>query len=185
MSWYSVDVECDGPVPGRYSMLSIGVVKIVPDLGRDLGPGGPEGPDTSFYAELRPISDEFDPEALAVSGLDRETLVERGTEPTKAMGGLADFLDRTSVGRPVFVTDNPGFDFAFVNWYFHTFHGSNPFGWSARRIGDLWAGMQGRANAPWKHLRTTVHSHHALDDARGNAEAVLAMVQLGLAIELE
>lgn len=177
MSWYSADVECDGPMPGPYSMLSLGVVKIVPDLDRAWA-------DNSFYAELRPISEHCDAEALAVSGLDRRALVENGTDPAEAMGHLAAFLERTSAGRPVFVADNPGFDFAFVNWYFHSFHGSNPFGWSARRIGDLWAGMQGRADASWTHLRRTAHTHNALDDARGNAEAVVAMVERGLSVDL-
>ena len=77
-----------------------------------------------------------------------------------------------------------GFDFAFVNWYFHTFHGSNPFGWSARRIGDLFAGQQGRAKPAWHHLRTTAHTHNALDDAKGNAEAVLALAEAGFLVDL-
>ena len=177
MSWYSVDIECDGPMPGAYSMLSIGVVKIVPDLGTS-------DAELSFYRELRPVSDAFDPEALAISDLDRSALVDGGADPARAMEDLAGFLERTSVGPPVFVADNPGFDFAFVNWYFHTFTGANPFGWSARRIGDIWAGLAGRADASWKHLRVTDHTHNALDDARGNAEAVLAMTERGFAVEL-
>jgi hypothetical protein len=158
-------------------MLSMGIIKIQPAA-------TPPGEPPSFYAELRPVSDHFDPESLAISGLDRDELIERGLDPVEAMRQLAAFLERTSVGRPVFVADNPGFDFAFVSWYFHTFHGENPFGWSARRIGDIWAGMERRAGASWTHLRTTVHSHHALDDARGNAEAVLAMVERGFELEL-
>ena len=35
----------------------------------------------TFYRELRPISEEFVPEALAVSGLDRERLGEEGLDP--------------------------------------------------------------------------------------------------------
>lgn len=32
----------------------------------------------------------------------------------------------------------------------------------------------------FKHLRKTRHSHHPVDDAKGNAEALLAMKQMGL-----
>lgn len=58
-----VDVEADGPIPGRYSMVAIGAVVVEPGLQR------------TFYGRLRPISDAFVPTALAVSGFSRvETL---------------------------------------------------------------------------------------------------------------
>jgi hypothetical protein len=34
--------------------------------------------------------------------------------------------------------------------------------------------------APWKHLRRTPHDHDPVNDARGNAEALLAMIHMGL-----
>jgi hypothetical protein len=34
--------------------------------------------------------------------------------------------------------------------------------------------------AEWKHLRKTPHDHHPVNDARGNAEALLAMIAMGL-----
>jgi hypothetical protein len=36
--------------------------------------------------------------------------------------------------------------------------------------------------AAWKHLRRTTHTHHPVDDAKGNAEALLAMKEMGLKI---
>lgn len=37
----------------------------------------------------------------------------------------------------------------------------------------------------FKYLRKTRHTHHPVDDARGNAEALLAMLdELGLSIRL-
>src|SRR2546430_558661 len=65
--YVAVDVEADGPIPGPYSMISLGMAVV----GRD---------DLRFYTELRPISDEFVPEALAVSGLDRDRLVREAPE---------------------------------------------------------------------------------------------------------
>jgi hypothetical protein len=36
----------------------------------------------------------------------------------------------------------------------------------------------------FKHLRKTEHTHNPVDDARGNAEALLAMKEMGLKIAL-
>lgn len=75
--------------------------------------------------------------------------------------------------QPIFVSDNPAFDFPWINYYFHHFLGKNPFGWSARRIGDYYAGLTNnwRNASRWKKLRITKHTHNPLDDAMGNAEA--------------
>jgi hypothetical protein len=51
----SVDIEADGPIPGDYSMSSLGAVVV-------------DSSEQTFYAEFRPISDRFDPKAAAVSG---------------------------------------------------------------------------------------------------------------------
>ena len=58
--------------------------------------------------------------------------------------------------------------------------GRNPFGYSARRIGDLYCGMNKDMNKTWKHLRKTVHDHNPVNDAKGNAEALIAMEHIGL-----
>jgi hypothetical protein len=36
----------------------------------------------------------------------------------------------------------------------------------------------------FKHLRKTAHTHHPVDDAKGNAEALLQMKEMGLKIKL-
>jgi len=75
--------------------------------------------------------------------------------------------------QPIFVSDNPAFDFQWINYYFHHLLGHNPFGWSARRIGDYYAGLMGNFHETqqWKRLRITKHTHNPVDDAMGNAEA--------------
>jgi len=170
MTVFVVDVESDGPCPGLYSMLSFGAVALTPEL------------DRTYYIELKPVTDNFIPEALAVSGLDREGLRLYGRDPAWAMNNFASWVTATSKGRPVFISDNNGFDFAFINYYFHKFTPGNPFGWSSRRLGDLWCGMQSDTFAGWKHLRDTKHTHNALDDAMGNAEVLLKMKDMGLKI---
>jgi DNA polymerase III epsilon subunit-like protein len=167
MSYFSVDIEADGPAPGLYSMISFGAVLIEPGLNR------------TFYAELKPISDRWIPESLSVSGFTREQTMEF-VEPPTAMTRFEEWINQNTKGRPIFIADNPGFDFSFINYYFHAFLGRNPFGFSSRRIGDLYCGAKLDAFAKWKHLRETRHSHNALDDAKGNAEAILKMQEMGI-----
>jgi hypothetical protein len=167
MSMIVVDVEADGPIPGKYSMVSIGAVVVEPSLSR------------TFHGLTHPISDLWLPEALAVSGATREQHLRYG-DPAEVMARFEKWVLESSRGRPVFMSDNLAFDWQFVNWYFHTFLGRNPFGWSGRRIGDLYCGMVKDGHATWKHLRKTPHDHHPVNDAKGNAEALLAMIDMGL-----
>ena len=172
MSWFVVDVESDGPVPGRHSMVSFGAVLVEPTLSK------------TFYGQTRPISDEFIPDALAVSGHSRDQHL--GFEdPAVVMPRFGQWLAETSSGRPVFVSDNVAYDWQWINYYFHMFGGENPFGHSGRRIGDLYCGLVKDSFARWKHLRKTTHTHHPVDDAKGNAEALLAMADMGLKIPLK
>ena len=170
MSLYVVDVESDGPIPGKYSMVSFGAVLVEPGLGR------------TFRGRTRPISAEFLPEALAISGVSREAH-ERHDEPGPVMEAFERWILETTRGKPVFFSDNLAFDWQFVNWYFHTYLGRNPFGWSGRRIGDLYCGLVKDAYAQWKHLRRTPHDHDPVNDAKGNAEALLAMIDMGLKLQ--
>ncbi len=167
-----VDVEADGPIPGDYSMVSLGAVIVEPSLSR------------TFYAELKPISDRWVPEALAVGGFGREQTLGFD-DPREVMSGFASWLTAESTGRPIFVSDNNGFDWQFVNYYFHHFTGDNPFGHSSTNLGSLYKGWGRDMGKNFKHLRSTAHTHNALDDARGNAEALLAMQREGLNIRLD
>lgn len=173
MTWFVVDVEADGPTPMLHSMVSIGAVPV----GRH--------EDLSFYGEVRPIHDTWVPACLAVSGVTREQHL-LFDEPGYVMRKFAEWIASTTVGAPVFVSDNPAFDWQWVNGYFHAFHGSNPFGHSGRRIGDIFAGIQGKASASsgWHSLRKTQHTHHPVDDARGNAQALMAMRAMGFSLDL-
>jgi hypothetical protein len=172
MSYIMVDIEADGPIPGDYSMVSFGAVVVEPDLARE------------FYGQLRPISDKFVPEALAVSGFNREETLTF-PEPEGVMRSFAAWIASVGCGRPLFISDNNGFDWQFINWYFHHFTGANPFGFSSTNLGSLYKGLVRDTSKNFKHLRKTRHTHHPVDDARGNAEALLAMRdELGLKVSL-
>lgn len=82
-------------------------------------------------------------------------------------------LERKFDRRPVFVSDNPAYDWQFINYYFHLYLNNNPFGWSARRISDFYAGLVGdfSQTQKWKQLRITEHDHNPVHDSAGNVEA--------------
>jgi hypothetical protein len=65
----------------------------------------------------------------------------------------------------------------FICWYFHHFTGSNPFGFSSQHLGSLYKGIEKDMSKTFKHLRKTRHTHNPVDDAIGNAEALLAIVK--------
>jgi hypothetical protein len=66
--YISGDVEADGPIPGPYSMLSFGLCVAGRFDGERFEAVDPTA--NTFYAELRPISAEAVPEALAVHTWD-------------------------------------------------------------------------------------------------------------------
>ena len=162
----SVDVETSGPIPGEYSLLSIGACDINDDS-------------RSFSIELKPITDNADPAALEVSGLSLDVLAERGTEPTVAMQTFGKWVQALAEedAELVFVGFNAPFDWSFVNYYFHRFTGSNPFGFTALDIKALYMGATGsswsdtRSSQIAERLSPTRHGNHdALQDAKYQAE---------------
>lgn len=166
MSLFVIDVEADGPCPGLYSMVSFGAVKVGTYL------------KTTFYGQTAPISNNYIPEALAVSNTSR-TEHNLYPDPIVTMNEFKKWINYNTIGKPVFISDNPAFDWQFINYYFHRYSNENPFGFSARRIGDFYAGLTNNWNNAndWKKLRKTAHTHNPVDDAKGNAEALLTMAK--------
>lgn len=164
--YVSVDVEAAGPIPGEFSLLSVGACSIYE-------------PRKTFACELKPINRNFDPEALEVSGFSLDELARRGLPPANAMRAFADWLS-TLAGRsekPVFVGFNAPFDWSFVNYYFHRFCAGNPFGFTALDVKALYMGATGCC---WRDTRSSkiaerlklasAGTHDALRDALYHAE---------------
>jgi len=169
MSWFVVDVESDGPIPPLYSMVCFGVVRVDDNL------------DKTFYGQTAPISAIYDEKTLSISGFSRKEH-ENFDEPKQIMEEFAQWLKNNSKGRPIMISDNVAYDWQWINYYFHVNLGYNPFGYSGRRIGDLYCGMMNDSFIKWKHLRKTKHDHNPVNDAIGNAEVILKMKELGLKI---
>jgi len=87
--------------------------------------------------------------------------------------------------RLIFVSDNVAYDWPPIHFYFNfyfqecNFESRNPFGYSARRIGDFYAGLVGDfgKQSEWKSLRVTRHDHNPVNDAMGNVEALKRMLK--------
>ena len=173
MSYIVVDVEADGNLLGLNSMVCFGAVLI-----------DKEGKlDQTFYGKTAPISDYFDPEALAISGFSREEHL-KFDNPLEVMTNFKLWIEEHSKGKPILLSDNNGFDASWINWYFIKYLGENPFGWSSRRIGDMFAGFMNNSHYKWKQHRITKHTHNPVDDAKGNAEALLWLKNKGFNIKL-
>lgn len=158
---FSVDVETDGPIPGDFSMLSVGACLADCDS-------------VNFYRELKPIAKNFEPEALKVNGLDRVKLQTSGSEPLVAMSDFKNWICEVSGSRrPVFMSLGATFDWMFTHWYFMHFLQENPFGHSGWDIKAYYAGILGKkfwSETSIKKIRQslsveTPHTHNALDDA--------------------
>jgi hypothetical protein len=177
-AYFSADVETDGPIPGPFSILSFALVY----AGRFDGTRfeRPSRLDRTFYRELRPISTEFQTEALRVNGLDRDRLVREGSEPIAAMNEAASWV-RSIAGsdRPVLVAYPLSFDWSWLYWYFVRFGAEgSPFSYS--RCFDIKTAFAVKARLPVaqagrSHLIPALrsdrpHTHNALDDAREQAE---------------
>lgn len=162
----SIDVETSGPIPGEYSLLSIGACAI-------------DDVTKTFSCELQPINANADQKALEISGFSLEELAKTGIPPKEAMAALASWIQSfvKDADTPVFVGFNAPFDWSFINYYFHKYLGINPFGFSAL---DVKAYYMGATGCSWRDTRSSVldaelkpthkSDHNALHDAQYQAE---------------
>jgi len=166
----SADVETSGPVPGLGDLVSFGLVVIEPGLTRTFRSG-------LMRAEHR----QHEKERYRIIGCTREgheNAVQTIASVMRRMElWFEDVLATSRNGRCLLVSDNPGYDFMWLATESHLKLGHAQFGHSARRIGDVWAGLVGkpRDTRGWKDLIVTPHDHDPVNDAMGVAEAWLAM----------
>jgi DNA polymerase III epsilon subunit-like protein len=187
--WYetyiSFDLETDGPVPGHYSILSIGMSV----AGRQRAGRYTASPATqeTFYATLKPTTGNFNAEAMAVNGLDRALLARSGLDPAEALERLTQWLAVVSAGtRPVLVAYPATFDWPFLAYYYRTYLDCDP-PVPFTRVCDLRTLIVAAAHRqyytptaeclPAGLYPSRVHTHHALQDAIDQAE-LFSAVQL-------
>ena len=184
--YFSVDIEADGPFPADgfgYSMSSFGAVACaVMDNDGTIHRLDVDDTSNYFYAELAPISNNVVPEAAAVSGLDRQHLIENGEDPFIAMRRFNAWVTVVAASQsaiPVFVAWPAPFDWFWMYWYLMRFAGESAFGFSgAINMKDWYAAKNGlpskkvgkRKVYAALGIKPRPHTHNALDDAIEQAE---------------
>ncbi|RNL82038.1 hypothetical protein [Halostreptopolyspora alba] len=169
---FLVDVEASAPTPYRGVMTEFGVVGFET---RDWFHGHlwDSHPDPEVPA--RPVAEREAP-GWTTNRLPRHDVATAREVFTSLHEWMAQLTEHDD--RPVFVSDNPGYDVMWMAEGFDRAGMVNPFGHSARRIGDLAAGLSGnwKNTSEWKKHRRTPHDHNPVNDALGNAEALRAIL---------
>lgn len=163
--YVSTDVETDGPIPGVYSMLSIGSAAYTAEkeylggftVNLETLPGAAQHPETMKW---------WEGQREAWAACRRDLLA-----PEDAMRKYLAWL-KALPGEPVFVAYPAAFDFMYVCWYLNRFAGENPFGWHALDIKTFAMALTGldfldtvKRNMPRRWFDDLPYTHKALDDA--------------------
>ncbi len=122
-----VDCEASGPCPGKGELTEFGAVDYTSRQ--------------TFHGVL--FESEPSPENPACS-----VLTGKAFDPVKVFSDFESWLSEVTDGRCIFVSDNPAYDFQWINYGFHHAIGRNPFGHSGRRISDFYAGLMGLCQQP-------------------------------------
>lgn len=165
--YISVDIETDGPTPGKHSMLSIGAaafdkhgnlvdtftVNLQPLFGADTCPAT-----MAFWAKF--------PDAYEATKKDR-------MKPYDAMAVFQSWILRFG-RKPTMVAYPAGFDFSWIYYYFMTYLNRSPFGFVCF---DMKTYASVLLNVPFHKVKKAIfpkswyrhivntHSHVAIDDA--------------------
>ncbi len=179
--YVSIDIEASGPIPGKYSMLSLGAC-IVGER------------EKQFYRELQPLNDNFERDAMEIGCLGLETIKDlrqfgvfnpedpdfepslvlqalrkHAVEPQIAMSDFARWIEDTTKGHEAIEIAAPiKFDGMFTAWYFGMFYEKpNPLSYGGDDIGSWYRGMEGKRALLWElGIEDTRNPpHNALEDA--------------------
>lgn len=176
--YVSIDIEATGPVPGPYSMLSLGAAAFIPGTPND------RTPIATFEVNLQELPGaDWHPDTLEWWKKFPDALAHATTgpiHPEEAMFRL-DAWTRSLPGKPVMVV-YPTWDYLWVYWYLMRFLGQSPFGLAAldiksfafQRVAPPRRGPNpsfhatSKKNMPkWWFEGDIPHTHKALDDAIG------------------
>lgn len=179
-SLFIVDVEATSRTPFSGVMTEFAVVHLVSGASfyghvyrNHPHPDNAAVPVADLDDSGNPIPDAF----WIVDGKDAANAVQ-SDEPADVARSLGTWLHGFELPRRTLVSDNNGYDAMWLNCFTDSWTGQVLFGHSSRRIGDFYAGLHWKwaDHSSWKSLRRTRHTHHPLDDARGNAEALRVLL---------
>jgi hypothetical protein len=163
--YVSTDIETDGPIPGKNSMLSFGSAAYLADKSLI----------ATYSANLQPLPNgeqneqtmawwKKQPEAWAACQENQQPIKETMIAYTQWIEALP--------GRPIFIAFPVGFDFSFIYWYLMNYVGRSAFSYSALDIKSYAMAMlkkdyrrSAKRNFPRSWFDKLPHTHIALDDA--------------------
>lgn len=181
-TYVSVDTEANGPIPGVYSMLSLGAAAF------DLTKNNPRQPIATFEVNLEPL-----PEAA----VDADTMLwwaknpeawqyvqTNQMPPESALRQFAAWLDKLP-GKLVFVGYPASYDQMFVHWYMIRFVGTDPLGFSGIDLKTLamalllkpYRSVSKREMPELWFEGAPPHTHKALEDAVGQGILFVNMMR--------
>src|SRR3990167_8285455 len=161
---FMVDCEANGQCPGFHNMTMFSAVCV-------------EDPEHYWFFSnlLKPI---IVGEKRGWRNHNYEYLMENGLNPVGVMEDFSKWLYKVTEGkRPFFWSDNNGWDYQWINYYFHFAGIENPFGHTSSNLGSFYKGLVRNLHKNFKHLRKTKHTHHPTDDAIGNIEALRTLIE--------
>jgi len=179
--YLSIDIEADGPIPGRNSLLSLGAVCFRPE---------PVEGDVEIHVLSKA---KFNMKPLDGAKQNQETMewwarqspdtwasaTRNATSPEEGTQAFVNWvlMLKADHGRPTPICYPTGFDWTFVHWYVQAFYGTNPLGFSCLDIKTLAAAKMNvpyhravKKNMPSEWLNgLPPHTHDAADDAMEQA----------------
>jgi len=165
--YFSVDIETDGPIPGRYSMLSLGCAAYRPD--KTLV--------STFSANLQVLyGAEEDKSTMAWWAENQEAYKlcrQDPRHPSDVMYSFTEWVEQTrGKDKAVCVCYPAGFDFTYLYWYLMYFTANSPFSFSALDIKSYAMAVLKKdyrkctkRKFPKEWFDDLPHTHVAVDDA--------------------
>jgi len=175
----SFDVEANGPVPGVFSMLSLGAVAF-DHQGNEID---------SFQINIHELPDaRRDPDTMKWWSEQGEAvwaaIRENEVAPDVAMHQFASWV-KGLPGKPLAMAYPAGWDWMYLYWYLIRFNGRSPFGFQcldmktlAAKVLDRPFRSVGKRIMPKRWFKPGLkHTHIPVDDAREQGHMFFAMVQ--------
>ncbi len=172
--YISLDIETDGPIPGPYSMLSLGAVKF--SSAGDLL--------SRYQVNLMPLPGaQTHPETMRWWATKPKAWLAATRDPVPAAVAMGGFT--TWVGEKAIAVCYPAtFDFMFVYWYLIRFTKKSPFGFQAL---DLKTYASAILHIPFRHMVKgrmpkawfadgPAHTHKAVEDAEEQGRLFFKML---------
>lgn len=174
--YVSIDIETDGPIPGTYSMLSLGAVAF-DETGKEI---------ESFWGNMWALDGATqDPDTMKWWATQPEAWKAATDDPHNPKHVMEEFVwwAESLPGKPIAVAYPAGFDWTFVYWYLMNFARRSPFGFQCLDLKSYAAAVLG---VPFREVSKRKmpkewfaglgqHNHVAVDDAREQGKLFFAM----------